>query len=521
MLSVILWITRNIIPHRGVKGKELCAAAGGRTEPPMKKTLITIAGFAVLLFALLGAARLLERARPEESAAAPDEPAQEETALWEQTPDAGSATVIRLGGDYVTVRGAGAVVSAGNVVTIAYPGVYSVTGLLSDGCIVVDCELEGTVSLILDNAHISCSTGPAIYIRDTAGTLVYLADGTQNSLSDGTVYEPVTGADGLPEAKQPDAVLYSADDLALAGGGTLTIRAGYDSAVHSRDRLTIAGGELTVESAGDGVRAADGVTMLGGTLALRCTDDGVASSKKDVRIRDGALTVFCGGDAISAGREVEISGGSVTVNSSREGLEAPVISLSGGSVSVTAADNALVASMGDVDSGVTAADCFVRVSGGTLYTLAPCCVRSDGGFELTDGTVFLRSSENGKPVRALWSTVSGGTLFLCGDFETEGLTFDGGVNAVYWRAGSVVEAGETVSLADETGEAFFALTPNTEFSAVLIAYGGLVRGGSYTLSCGSQTASFTQNDALSTAEAVRGWGGFGGPSGGPGGGPRP
>ena len=188
------------------------------------------------------------------------------------------------------MRGAGAVVSAGNVVTIAYPGVYSVTGLLSDGCIVVDCELEGTVSLILDNAHISCSTGPAIYIRDTVGTLVYLADGTQNSLSDGTVYEPVTGADGLPEAKQPDAVLYSADDLALAGGGTLTIRAGYDSAVHSRDRLTIAGGELTVESAGDGVRAADGVTMLGGTLALRCTDDGVASSKKDVRIRDGALT---------------------------------------------------------------------------------------------------------------------------------------------------------------------------------------------------------------------------------------
>ena len=86
---------------------------------------------------------------------------------------------------------------------------------------------------------------------------------------------------------------------------------------------------------------------------------------------------------------------------------------------------------------------------------------------------------------------------------------------------SVVEAGETVSLADETGEAFYALTPNTEFSAVLIAYGGLVRGGSYTLSCGSQTASFTQNDALSTAEAVRGWGGFGGPSGGPGGGPRP
>ena len=73
----------------------------------MKKTLITIAGFAVLLFALLGAARLLERARPEESAAAPDEPAQEEAALWEQTPDADGATLIRLGGDYVTVRGAG------------------------------------------------------------------------------------------------------------------------------------------------------------------------------------------------------------------------------------------------------------------------------------------------------------------------------------------------------------------------------------------------------------------------------
>ena len=490
----------------------------------MKKTLITIAGFAVLLFALLGADRLLERVRPVETEAPVAETVQtDELPLWEQTPSADGATIVRLGGDYVSVRGAGAVVSAGSTVTIAYPGVYDVTGLLSDGCIVVDCEMEGAVSLILDNAHISCSTGPAIFIREAlSGVLVYLADGTQNSLTDGATYATVTDADGLPEVKQPDAALYCADDLAIAGSGTLTINANYDSAVHSRDRLTVAGGELTLKSVGDGLRAADGVTLLGGTLALQCEDDGVSSSKSGVWMQAGELSVFCGGDALAAASAVEISGGTLTVGACREGVEAPVVTLSGGTVSVTAADNAFSASMGDIDSGLTAADCAVNISGGTLYALAPCCIRSDGGFTLADGTLFLRASENGRPVRATSCEVSGGTLFLCGDFEAAELGIAEAMNAVYWRSESVIEAGETVSLADEAGESFFSLVPNTDFSAVLIAYHGLTRGESYTLSCGSQTATFTQTEAVTTAQTVqsRGFGPGGGFGGGPGGGPR-
>ena len=489
----------------------------------MKKTLITIAGFAVLLFALLGADRLLERVRPVETEAPVAETVQtDELPLWEQTPSADGATIVRLGGDYVSVRGAGAVVSAGSTVTIAYPGVYDVTGLLSDGCIVVDCEMEGAVSLILDNAHISCSTGPAIFIREAlSGVLVYLADGTQNSLTDGATYATVTDADGLPEVKQPDAALYCADDLAIAGSGTLTINANYDSAVHSRDRLTVAGGELTLKSVGDGLRAADGVTLLGGTLALQCEDDGVSSSKSGVWMQAGELSVFCGGDALAAASAVEISGGTLTVGACREGVEAPVVTLSGGTVSVTAADNAFSASMGDIDSGLTAADCAVNISGGTLYALAPCCIRSDGGFTLADGTLFLRASENGRPVRATSCEVSGGTLFLCGDFEAAELGIAEAMNAVYWRSESVIEAGETVSLADEAGESFFSLVPNTDFSAVLIAYHGLTRGESYTLSCGSQTATFTQTEAVTTAQTVQSRGfGPGGFGGGPGGGPR-
>lgn len=486
----------------------------------MKKTLIKILCFALVLALLLGLSALVERLQPtqEEDVAEAAVTQSEGLPFWDQTPSLEGATGIWLSVDYAWIQGSGAAATGQNV-TIAYPGTYQIAGELTDGSITVDCEMEGEVYLMLSGVNIHCSTGPAIHVKSANPTMIYLVGDTENVLSDGSEYAVVTGIDGQPELKQPDAVIYSGDDLVVAGeNGSLAIEANHENAIHSRDAIYLVGGNINATSVLDGVKAADGVGINGATLAIDCGDDGISTSKGYVSMASGSVSVACGGDAISALLGAEVSGGDVTITDCREGVDAPVISLSGGTVSIAAEDNALAATMGDIDSGFTAADCAVRIYGGSLYAIAPCCVRSDGAFAMTDGAVFLRAlSAEDTPLKAADSVVSGGTMFLCGDFESTVLSRDGGVNAVYYRSENVIAAGQTVSLADAAGEIFFALTPNTDFYSLLIAYGGLVQGESYTLSCGS-SVPFTQSEWLTTAVAQR-WGGFGGrgPGGGPGG----
>ncbi len=111
------------------------------------------------------------------------------------------ATTITLG-DTIVVNGDGAEVD-GSTVTITAGGDYVLTGTLADGQVVVDSDDDGTVTLVLAGVDIYDSTSAPLYVAGAEDTVIVLAEGTTNRLSDGDSYVFEDDED------EPNATLFS------------------------------------------------------------------------------------------------------------------------------------------------------------------------------------------------------------------------------------------------------------------------------------------------------------------------
>lgn len=231
-------------------------------------------------------------------------------------PDATNATTIAFSGSDATITGNGAAVENG-VVTITSGGVYVCSGTLTEGRILVQAPKED-VTLVLDNANVTCSYGSPIYIYQSSQTTVYLPDGTQSTLTDGSSY---TFADALSSAanEEPNACLYSKSNLVIAGGGALTVNGSYNNGITSKDTLQIEAAALTVNAKNHGINGKDSLTVKGASLnvvsggdALRSTNNTDTSLGYFVAL-DSALNLQSGEDGIQAETALAIQGGSCTI----------------------------------------------------------------------------------------------------------------------------------------------------------------------------------------------------------------
>ncbi len=151
------------------------------------------------------------------------------------------------------------------VITITAAGAYRFSGTLADGQVVVDTEDSGNVHLILDDASITNSDGSALVIDKADLALVVLADGTTNTLVDGSTYA-ATGDD------DPNAALWSDPDLTILGDGTLNVTGNYNDGISSTDGLVILAGTINVTAKDDGIRGKDYLVVKGGTIASTSTE---------------------------------------------------------------------------------------------------------------------------------------------------------------------------------------------------------------------------------------------------------
>jgi hypothetical protein len=268
--------------------------------------------------------------------------------------DSAEVVPIVLYGDTISIGGAGATAD-GSTVTITRGGTYSLSGILADGQIIVDSQDKKTVRLILAGADIRCSWSAPLLVENAKKTIIVLADGTENYAADGR-----SGTHEGAPAEEPNAVIFSKDDLTIWGAGSLTVCGDVNDGIVSKDGLILAGGTIDVEVVDDGIRGKDYLVVRGGTITVNAGGDGLRSDNETdpnlgyISLEAATLSVTSGADAVQAETDVLIADGAITLaagggsnlrtvaNRSAKGISAGVSAfIGGGYLAIDSADDAI------------------------------------------------------------------------------------------------------------------------------------------------------------------------------------
>ena len=221
--------------------------------------------------------------------------------------DESTAIPIQLTGE-TAVCTSDAVSIDGTQITLLDEGTYLVSGSLTDGQIVVDADDTDKVQIVLAGAAITCADSAAIYSKNADKVFLTLAEGTENTLTNGGSYTAI-------DENNIDAVVFSKTDLTLNGSGNLTIDAQAGHGVVSKDELTVTGGGYTVTTAEHGMTGKDSLAVAGGTFTITSGKDGLHAENADdsalgfLYVADGEFTIAAQGDAVSASGALQADGG--------------------------------------------------------------------------------------------------------------------------------------------------------------------------------------------------------------------
>jgi len=473
--------------------------------------------------------------------------------------------IIAFEGTTAKVTGTGAT-SSGSIVTIAAAGSYEICGTIADGQIVVEAGSDAVVRLVLNGADISSSKSSPIYIANAGKTFIALETGTRNRVSDAASPVFVDANE-----REPDAAIFSADDLSIGGEGYLLVEGNYSTGIHGKDALSITGGEIEISSVGDGIKGRDYVAIKAGTITIISGDDGICanndedSAKGFVLIEGGIFAIDAAGDGIKAETSLRISGGdiaiaasddalhaatSLTISSGEiqiracvEGIESRKIDISGGSIIVNSSDDGVnVMADSASASGEAVASGSLTISGGRLaiYSAQGDGLDSNGSILLSGGTVIVHGPVSAPEVGVDCNggfVVTGGFFIAVANYNnmTESLASTSTQCSFLEAFASTKSAGTIYHLQDSGGAEILSFKPAKSYQCVLFSSPALVKGSTYTsftggsssgiavdgqysggaYAAGTQSQSFTLSSVTTKvgAGAVASGGGAAGPGG--------
>lgn len=407
-----------------------------------------------------------------------------------------SSTKITFFSGTIDGYGEGIVINK-NIVTITSAGTYIISGTISDGRIIVDTKDEQPVRLVLNGADITCMESAPIYISSAEKAVLILPEGTNNNITDGKNY--VAGND---EADEPDSAIFSKSDLTINGTGSLTINANYKNAITSKDELKIMSGNITLNSAGDGIKGRDFVAIRDGIVNINSKEDGIKSNNDEdvhkgfVLIEGGSVNIIALEDGIQAETDISIKTAAINITSgggyangetkadeqsgrrgfgssdrsasqdsasedssvdetiSKKGLKAAAgsITIESGKLEIDSADDSIhsnniicvnggTVSVKSGDDGLHA-DTAIYINNGDISVLKSYEGMESANITINNGNVLVSSSDDGINVSGGTDSdslqINGGYVYV--DAQGDGLDANG---SIYITNGTVVVNGPT------------------------------------------------------------------------------
>lgn len=204
-----------------------------------------------------------------------------------------------------------------SVYTITQAGEYTVTGLLSEGQIVVDADDNAEITIVLNGTSITCSNGSPIYIKNADNVKIKSEENTYNCIVDART-EAYDNSDNS-SSENGNAAIYAACDLKLVGKGALSVTGNYNNGIQSKDDISIKNVTIKVNAVNNAIKGNDEVAIESGEIiAISRKGDGIKTSnsslstkgkqKENVIISGGNIDIYAACDGIDAAYGVDVSG---------------------------------------------------------------------------------------------------------------------------------------------------------------------------------------------------------------------
>ena len=374
---------------------------------------------------------------------------------------------------------------------------YIVSGTTANGSFTVQGEKKYAVKL--NGANITSPNAAALNLLSSKRAFIILADGTTNTLTDGT-------------GGEQKGALYCKGKLLFNGSGSLSVTGNTNNGIHSADYIVFRkGNNIYVKStANHGIKANDGIFINGGILNVEVTAEAAKGINCENRIiiNGGRTTVLTTGNGtydtddneakgaagIKADLALEMNAGELWLKSTGSGGKGINVDteayFNGGSIYVVTTGSQYSSNNDTASPKGIKADGNTSVCGGRIW------VRTSGtngeGFEtkselsITGGEVASYAYDDAIHSKSTM-TISGGYVFAHGR-NNDGLDANGNC---YINGGTIY--------AICSGQPEVAIDANTEGGyklyvqgGTIVAIGGLENGSSLTQSC-YQASSWSAN----------------------------
>lgn len=384
----------------------------------------------------------------------------------------------------VTVNGADVIVNS-----TAKKVCYTVSGTTTDGFLKI--YSDNKFELKLNGVTITNPDGAPINIQSKKRGYIVLADGTTNTLTDGTKYADATDDEDMKAAFFSEgkmlfsgsgklnvygnckAGIRSDDYVMFRPGNNIYVKATAGNGIKANDALYIKGGVINVEVSAaaskalscDGIVEIDGgrttlITTGGGELDDDGTDvSGSAGIKADDAFTMNGGTLLCkstgaGGKGVSTDQTLTINDGTVKVittgqqyvngslDTSPKGIK------SDGAMYIKGGDIMVRCTGGEGSEGIESKS-TMDISGGKIQ--AYCyddALNSSAAMTISGGTVFAMGTGNDGIDSNSTLSITGGVVIACGTTVPEA-GFDCDENTFTVTGGTLIGIGGTTSTPTE------------------------------------------------------------------------